>query len=281
MSDGMSACPQSARMPALYVCHGGGPFPLLTPPMGGTALTEHLRSISSQPPEKPKAILAISAHWEEGDEVAVTSSVQPPLVFDYYGFPPHTYQYRYDAPGDPELASRVCSLLTAKGHPCRLDAARGLDHGVFVPLLLAYPAADIPVICLSLHRSLDAKLHLSIGQALRPLRDEGVLLLGSGMSFHNMRAFVMSGRSDQGGELPAGARFDEALVAAVTTRDLSARTASLAAWTALPDARLCHPRAEHLLPLMVAAGAASDNEPATRMFGGTYMGAVISGFRFG
>lgn len=272
----------SARMPTLFVCHGGGPFPLLDPPMGGPALVEHLRSISSEPPEKPKAILVISAHWEEGDELAVTMSEQPPMLFDYYGFPPDTYTFRYDAPGDPALASRVCSLLTAKGHPCRLDATRGFDHGVFVPLLLAYPAADIPVVCLSLHQSLNAKLHLSIGQALRPLRDEGVLLIGSGMSYHNMRGFDMSGGSDRAGRPPAGARFDEALVAAVTTaRDHSARTASLGAWTALPDARQSHPREEHLLPLMVAAGAASDEEPATRTIGGTTMGAAFSGFRFG
>ena len=261
-------------MPTLFVCHGGGPFPLQEPPVGGAALTEHLRAISTELPEKPKAILVISAHWEDGDKVAVTASVQPPMLFDYYGFPPHTYEYQYNAPGDPALASRVCSLLTTSGHQCRLDETRGFDHGVFVPLMLAYPAADIPVVCVSLHRSLDAKLHLSMGRALRPLRDEGVLVIGSGMSFHNMRAFDGSGA-------PAGARFDEALVAAVTTGEHPARATSLAAWTSLPDARECHPREEHLLPLMVAAGAATDEEPATRTFGGIYMGVVLSSFRFG
>lgn len=274
-------------MPTLFVCHGGGPFPLLDPPVGGPALTQHLESICDEAPYKPQAILVVSAHWEESDSLSVTSSEKPALLFDYYGFPPHTYEYRYDASGSPALASRICKLLEAAGLSCKLDGKRGFDHGVFVPLLLAYPSANIPVVCLSLHASLDASTHLAMGQALRPLRDEGVLLLGSGVSFHNMRAFDMSAMASPGGKSqntkpPAGARFDEALTAAITTtRDYATRAAALRAWTSLPDARYCHPREEHLLPLLVAAGAASEDEPAIRTFANTYLGAALSGFRFG
>jgi aromatic ring-opening dioxygenase catalytic subunit (LigB family) len=269
----------NGRMPSLFVCHGGGPFPLMTPPMGGPGLTEHLRGIAKQPPSTPKAILIISAHWEEGPELAVTSSDRPEMLFDYYGFPQEYYDLKYPAPGDPALARRVQSVLTAGGHPTKLDMQRGFDHGVFVPLLLAYPEAAIPVVALSLHASLDPQIHLSMGRALAPLRDEGVLLVASGISFHNMRAFQMSG--DTGRGPPAGAAFDAALVAAVTNPDLATRHDALARWTALPEARHCHPREEHLLPLLVAAGAAHEGEPATRTFGEAYLGAACSGFRFG
>ena len=265
-------------MPALFICHGGGPLPLMNPPMGGPALTEHLRAISKQPPAKPSAIIVVSAHWEESP-LAITSSSKPPMHFDYYGFPPDMYELAYSAPGKPELARQVQSLLIAAGHPCRLDEERGFDHGVFVPLMLAYPNADVPVVCLSLHSSLDAKQHLSIGRALAPLRDEGVLLLGSGISFHNMRAFDMSGQGKSRSAVPTGAAFDAALVAAVTDPD--ARDAALCDWVEMPDARQCHPREEHLLPLMVVAGSAAKREAATRNFADTYLGVAVSGFRFG
>ena len=262
----MSECSRGGgRMPTLFVCHGGGPFPLLDPPRGGAALTEHLRSISQELPETPKAILVISAHWEEGDEVAVSASAQPPMLFDYYGFPPHTYSFRYDAPGDPALASRVCSLLATKGHPCRQDASRGFDHGVFVPLLLAYPAADIPVVCLSLHASLDPALHLRIGAARAPLRGEGVLMIGSGNSFHNMR---------EKDAIRAG-KFNAALTEAVCAPQ-AVRDKALSDWARLDEARFAHPREEHLLPLFVVAGAAGGD--TGRCF---YTDGERSSFRFG
>ena len=272
-------------MPALFCCHGGGPMPLMAPPPGGpkgifadSKLTQHLRDLATMPAEKPKAILIISAHWEE-PEFKVTSSPTPPMLFDYYGFPPHTYEYNYSAPGDPALAQRVSELLAAGGHACGLDTKRGFDHGVFVPLLLAYPDASIPVVALSLHASLDPKIHLSAGRALAPLRREGVLILGSGISFHNMRAFDMAGG---GANRPkaAGAAFDEALVAAVTNADASARDSALARWETMPEARFAHPREEHLLPLLVAAGA-GDGAEASRIYDESYMGCAVSGFRFG
>ena len=246
-------------------------------PVGGPGLTEHLKAISKQPAETPKAILMVSAHWEESAELAVTASEHPDLLFDYYGFPDEYYKLKYPAPGDPELAKRVQSLLASAGHPTRLDKQRGFDHGVFVPLLLAYPEAEIPVICLSLDASLDPKTHLSIGKALSPLRDEGVLIVASGVSFHNMRAFDMSGRASGP---PAGAAWDRALTDAVTG-DQAGRHAALAQWTTLPEARYCHPREEHLLPLMVAAGTALETEIATRNYAESYLGAAMSGFRFG
>ena len=150
-----------------------------------------------------------------------------------------------------------------------------------VPLLLAYPDASVPVVALSLHSSLDARVHLSIGKALSPLRDEGVLIVASGVSFHNMRAFDLSGRGGSD-KPPAGATFDQALADAITgTTDPSSRSETLADWTKLPEARFCHPREEHLLPLLVAAGTALPGEPATRIWSGCYLGAAMSGFRFG
>ena len=239
-------------------------------------MTEHLKAISSEPPTKPKAILVVSAHWEEGPELAVLTSPKPPMLYDYFGFPPETYEFKYDAPGDPALASRVQKLLEEGGHPTRPEPARGFDHGVFVPLLLAYPEADIPVIALSLHNSLNAAVHLSIGEKLRPLRDEGVLIIGSGVSFHNMAHFDMVG-SKVG---TRGHDFDDALNYNVTLDDPKARDAALTNWARLKDARHSHPREEHLLPLMVVAGAAG-SDLARRNFAETYMGVRLSGFRFG
>ena len=273
-------------MPALFCCHGGGPMPLMEPPAAGpkgifadSKLSRHLRDLATMTSEKPLAILVISAHWEEAD-FAVTSSPTPPMLFDYYGFPKHTYEYKYSPPGDPKMAERVCELLQVAGHTCKLNDKRGYDHGVFVPLLLAYPDASIPVIALSLHASLDPGVHLSAGRALAPLRQEGVLILGSGISFHNMRAFDMMGGGANRPEA-AGAAFDEALVAAVTATDTDARDTALLQWEQMPEARFCHPREEHLLPLLVAAGAAGEGTVGERIYGENYMGCAVSGFRFG
>mmetsp|Transcript_9744 Transcript_9744/g.22992 ORF Transcript_9744/g.22992 Transcript_9744/m.22992 type:complete len:191 (+) Transcript_9744:221-793(+) len=159
---------------------------------------------------RPTSILIISAHWEE-ETVSVSSSPAPAMLFDYYGFPPQTYSYSYPAPGNPELAARVADLIsTATGQEAKLDPKRGYDHGVFVPLLIAYPEADVPVCCLSLKAGLDPSEHIQIGEALTPLRDEGVLIVGSGVSFHNMREFDRTGRGK-----PKGVAFDTALQAAV------------------------------------------------------------------
>jgi aromatic ring-opening dioxygenase catalytic subunit (LigB family) len=220
---------------------------------------------------KPKAILVISAHWEE-PEITVQSTAQPPLIYDYYGFPPHTYQLKYDAAGAPSLAQDVAALLAAADIPARMDATRGFDHGVFVPLKLIYPDADIPVIQLSLKVGLDPAAHLAVGRALAPLRQQGVLIVGSGMSYHNMRGFF-SGSGDADSR-----QFDAWLTETVELPDAAARNRRLENWSQAPAARAAHPREEHLLPLMVVAGAAE--EAGCRLFTDHVMSAQVSAYWF-
>lgn len=259
------------RQPTLYIPHGGGPCFFMDDPAGiWTGMETFLRELPTILPEPPRAILLISGHWETPG-FAFTSSEKPSLLFDYYNFPPHTYQLRYDAPGAPELAAKAAGLLKAAGFDAATDDERGLDHGVFIPLKVAYPDADVPVVEMSLDQSLDPKLHLAAGHALAPLRDEGVLIIGAGMSFHNLRAF-----GDPRITAPAEA-FDHWLVDAAQSTPAD-REAKLSAWADAPGGKLAHPREEHLLPLMVAAGA-SDGA-GQRIYSGTLMEAAVSGFRF-
>lgn len=261
----------ATTQPSLYVPHGGGPCFFMDDPDGTwTRMADFLRALPSTLPERPRALLVVSGHWETAG-FAVTSSPSPPLVYDYYGFPPHTYQLKWPAPGDPEMAARVAGLLNDAGFPTRLDPARGLDHGVFVPLKVAYPDASIPTLELSLERSLDPELHVQVGHALRPLRDEGVLLFCAGMSFHNLRAMA-----DPRALAPSLA-FDQWLSETVA-QPFQERARRLAAWAQAPAARIAHPRHEHLLPLMVAAGAS--DSPGQRIYHEEVLSMAISGFRF-
>jgi aromatic ring-opening dioxygenase catalytic subunit (LigB family) len=193
------------------------------------------------------------------------------MLFDYYGFPEETYRLRFDAPGSPALAARVRELLSAAGFPTAEDAERGYDHGVFVPLKLATPDADIPVVQLSLRGDLDPAAHLAAGRALAPLRDEGVLIVGSGMSWHNMRGFspAFTAKSQA---------FDAWLGEAMA--DPAQRDAAIRRWDQGPYAREAHPREEHLAPLFVAAGAAQ-GEPGRTVFQDVAMDVALSGYAFG
>lgn len=264
------------RMPTWFIPHGGGPcfFMDWNPPNEWKRMEHYLRNAASRLPQRPKAILMVSAHWLE-PVLSVTSSAQPALIYDYYGFPPHTYSLQYPAPGDPPLAARVVDLLGQAQLPARMDAQRGFDHGMFIPLMLIFPAADIPVVQLSLGQSLDPELHLHMGAALAPLRDEGVLIIGSGMSFHNLRT---RGDPQYG---PMSEQFDQWLTAAVES-DPASRRQALLHWEQAPFARQCHPpRAEeHLLPLMVAAGAAGQDQ-GQRVYSDWAMERAMSGFSFG
>jgi aromatic ring-opening dioxygenase catalytic subunit (LigB family) len=206
----------------------------------------------------------------------VNVGAHPPLLFDYHGFPEHTYRLSYPAAGYPQLAVRVRELLGAAGIASDEDAVRGYDHGVFVPFLLIYPDADVPVVQLSLRANLDPNAHLDIGRALAPLRDEGVLIIGSGMSYHNLREFF----SPSERAIQASERFDTALSAAVEEADPTLRNAKLTAWAQMPDALACHPHAEHLLPLMVAAGAAGIDR-GRRTWNDHLFGKAVSAFQFG
>ena len=262
--------------PTFFIPHGGGPCFFMNPgaapdPMW-RPMEAYLKALIAGLPERPRAILLVSGHWEERG-FTVHTGTRPPLLFDYYNFPPHTYQLRWDAPGDPALAARVADLLGAAGFPTASNAERGWDHGVFVPMKVALPGADIPTVQLSLRADLDPAAHIAIGRALAPLRDEGVLIIGSGMSFHNLRE-----RGDHATERADA--FDTWLSAAATDPDPAARAARLTRWTDAPFARFAHPREEHLLPLMVALGAGGD-DIAVCDYRDRVMGWAVSGFRFG
>lgn len=244
---------------SLYIPHGGGPMPLLGDP-NHTEMIDYLQSLESSL-DRPSAIVVISAHWEEVVPT-ITASPSPGMLFDYYGFPDFAYEFSYPAPGSRELADNLASALGSAGFAPRLDVERGFDHGVFVPLLLMYPAADIPVVQLSLVQGLDAADHIRLGEALRPALDDDVLVLGSGMSFHNMRAFS-SGPND-----PDNLAFDEWLERVCTDdRPEDERRRLLAEWESAPAARYNHPREEHLIPLHVCYGLGGG--AATRTFNGT------------
>jgi aromatic ring-opening dioxygenase catalytic subunit (LigB family) len=261
--------------PTFFINHGGGPCFFLEPgPMRETwaKLESYLRGFMATLAERPRALLAISGHWEEAVPT-VNAGSRPPLLFDYSGFPDYTYQLTWPAPGDPALAARVRGLLTAAGIASGSEPARGWDHGIFVPLKVMLPAADIPLVQLSLQRGLDPAAHLAIGRALRPLREEGVLILGSGQTYHNMRGFFGGNAVDSKAEA-----FDAWLRDAMIDSDTRGR--ALANWEDAPFARDAQPREDHLLPLMIAAGAAS-GEPGIVHFHGHTLGKPISGFRFG
>ncbi|GAB0153778.1 class III extradiol ring-cleavage dioxygenase [Marinobacterium sp. BA1] len=266
----------SSTQPTFFVPHGAGPcfFMDWNPPDAWDRMEAFLRGIRETLPEQPKAILLVSAHWLE-PVFSTTSGEQPDLIYDYYNFPPHTYELTYPAPGQPALAQRVNELLQQAGLPAATDAGRGFDHGMFIPLKLMFPEAEIPVVQLSLRRDLDAEAHLQAGRALQSLRDEGVLIVGSGMSFHNMRGY----RDPRFG--PISDEFD-AWLAQTVEADPAVRWQALAHWDQAPRARECHPerQEEHLLPLMLAAGAAGDDQ-GQHVFVDRVLETSLSGYRFG
>jgi aromatic ring-opening dioxygenase catalytic subunit (LigB family) len=265
----------TVTLPTLYLSHGGGPWPWMKGPHydAHRKLEGALQKLPKLVGVTPKAVLIVSAHWEAKD-FAVMSHPRPPMLYDYSGFPENTYQIHYTAPGAPDLAQRVQELLEGAGIAAHLDPARGFDHGAFVPLAVIYPDANVPVVQLSLKRGLDPQEHLAAGRALAALRNEGVLIIGSGSSYHNLRM--------QGAESKApSAAFDEWLQRNVENRNFDERTAALTSWETAPSARVAHPREEHLLPLMVAVGAA-EQDVATRFYNEkTFFGSgSVSSFMF-
>jgi 4,5-DOPA dioxygenase extradiol len=233
----------------VYFSHGGGPLPILGDP-GHVALVDFMQKLPARL-RRPEAILVVSAHWEEGVPT-VLGAEAPPLFYDYYGFPKESYELTYPAPGAPALAARVAELLQKQGIPIRTDDQRGFDHGLFIPLKLMYPEADIPCTQLSLVRGLDAESHLAVGAALRELSEQNVLLIGSGFSFHNMGAFSWEGDPGSDG---ANAAFQDWLIETCTSpMTHTEREKRLVRWQDAPSARYCHPREEHLLPLHVCVG---------------------------
>ena len=263
-----------AKLPTYFISHGGGPWPWI--PERREAMRALETSLANMPAEigvKPKAILMVSGHWEQ-DDFAVMASPSPGMVYDYGGFPPYTYQIKYSSPGAPDVARRIAGLLTAAGLPTHLDMTRGYDHGVFAPMEVMYPRADVPLLQVAIRHGYDPEEHLALGRALAPLRDEGILIVGSGLSYHNLRKFG-----------PAAKEPSEAFDAWLNTAMMSspeARVAALKQWEKAPAARICHPEEDHLIPLMAAVGAA-ENERATRVYHetGVFGGVTASSYRFG
>ena len=244
------------RYPTIFVNHGGGPLPLLG---RQPEIVKHFQETVQKwlPAQKPTAIVVFSAHWESSP-VRITSASKPSMYFDYYGFPPESYEYTYPTQGHPQLAQKIQDLLANDGIASKLDADRGYDHGVFIPLMMMYPKADIPVVAVSLDASLSAESNIAVGKALSPLRDEGILILGSGYTFHNMQAFFNPSKYTKDQSHIFNSWLQETLKAATVGQALPA----LAKWEEAPGARVCHPREEHLLPLlMTAAAAGSDAHP--------------------
>lgn len=245
-------------MPVLYLSHGA---PTLADDVSWPG---ELRAWSAQLP-RPASILIVSAHWEQAP-IAVSATRTVPLVYDFWGFAPRYYDVTYPAPGAPGLARSVAALLAVPGRPVHADERRGLDHGAYVPLAEMYPDAVIPVLQLSMP-SLDPSELLAIGRRLAPLRDEGVLIIGSGFTTHNLAAFQPHLAPDY--RPPSwSAEFDAWAAETMARHDVD----SLADFLhKAPAGRVAHPRTEHFAPLFVALGAAQATPSAS----------VIDGFWYG
>jgi aromatic ring-opening dioxygenase catalytic subunit (LigB family) len=264
----------TGRLPVFFLSHGGGPWPWIEEMKQMFAKTAiEFAKLPQRLPCAPKAVLVITGHWEARD-FTVSTAALPPMEYDYSGFPEHTYRIRYPAPGSPALAARVVELLGGAGIAVREDVARGFDHGTFVPLSLMYPQADVPIVLLSLKSNYDPAEHIRVGQLLQPLRDEGVLIVGSGLTYHNMRGF---GQDDSTAVANA---FEDFLNQAITAPDATLRNDMLVHWQSAPAARLAHPREDHLIPLMVVAGAAG-GDVGHRLFVDHVRKVAMASYEFG
>jgi 4,5-DOPA dioxygenase extradiol len=263
--DEMKPVNPDRKVQIVYLSHGGGPLPILGDP-GHQAMADFMVHLPSQL-TKPDAILVISAHWEES-AATLLGAHNPPLFYDYFNFPKEAYEITYPAPGSPALAERISGLLEKNQIPARMDTERGFDHGLFIPLKLMYPEADIPSIQLSLLRGLKPAAHIALGKALRELINQKILVIGSGFSFHNTNGFFgqVPGAPD-----PANEAFHDWLIETCTgSMSPTERELRLVEWEKAPAARYCHPREEHLLPLHVCFGMAGT--PATVIFDDQILG---------
>jgi len=235
---------------SLFLSHGGGPLPLLGDD-GHKEMVECLKNIAAAI-KKPTAIIVVSAHWEENIPT-ITSGSTPSLIYDYYGFPEESYEIEYPCPGEPLLAKQIHKSLENAGIKTRLIEQRGFDHGLFVPLKIMYPNANIPCVQLSLLNNLDPSDHIKIGRALQELSYEGVLVIGSGFSFHNMKEFFTPETSVS---KVMNEAFENWLLETCCSTDYTEeeRMDRLVNWVDAPSARFCHPREEHLLPLHICYG---------------------------
>lgn len=265
-------------LPTYFLSHGGGPWPWL--PERATTyekLEKSLHRVRDEITGGLKAILMVSGHWEEQQGFAVMSSANPPMLYDYSGFPEHTYSVEYPSPGAPELAKKIHAHLAAKGYSTWLDGERGYDHGVFTIAYCMYPQADVPILQLSIRSDYDPQAHMQLGRDLAYLRNEGVVIIGSGLSYHNLRNL----RYQEIAKVES-AGFDQWLHEVLTGSDFASRASDIINWKQAPFARDAHPEEDHLIPLMVALGAA-EAETATRIYHqDDFFGATTaSSYRFG
>lgn len=265
------------RLPTYFLSHGGGPWPWLKAERGSMydELETSLRDVRRELGAAPRAVLMISAHWE-ADRFLLSSATRPSMEYDYSGFPEHTYRIRYDAPGAPALAEKIRTMLDLGGVASSLDPQRGFDHGTFTLMHTLYPDADMPLVQLSIKAEYDAAEHVKLGELIAPLRDQGVLIIGSGFSFHNLRG-MWNGAGAQ-----ASAAFDQWLNDTLVLSAPDERQRRLLGWSGAPAARVAHPREDHLIPLMVAVGAAGEDASTRVYHQRDFMGAItVSSYRFG
>jgi len=265
-----------SRKNVYFLPHGGGPLPVMGH-AGHAALTLFLRDLEPRL-AGVRALLLITAHWET-DVVRFSGGAHPSMIFDYYGFPPEAYDYRYPAPGAPDLADKAAGLLAASGITAAVDPDRGFDHGTFIPMMLARPQADIPILQMSVLSSLDPVAHMAVGRALSPLLDEGVVMVGSGLTFHNLNAMLRGGAMTGMPDVQFDTWLNDTLTDPTPTTE--ARAARLTTWTQAPGARFCQPREDHLMPLFTCVGAAEAAGLTGRaVFRDRVMGFQTSGFHW-
>lgn len=257
------------KLPTYFISHGGGPWPWMPQTRKDfyEKLEASLKAIPQDIEQIPKAILMVSAHWEE-KQFTVQGHPKPGMIYDYYGFPEHTYHVSYPSPGFPSLAKRIYELINDSGFSCAIDSARGYDHGMFSPMAIIYPHANIPVIQLSLTSDLNPDLHFLVGRSLSALRNEGILIIGSGLSYHNLAVFNPEAYEPS-------KQFDDWLQQTITNVSPTERYHRLLDWSEAPYARFAHPREEHLLPLMVAVGAAEQEKGVCIYREEDFMGGIV------
>lgn len=267
--------PTSSPLPTYYLSHGGGPWPWMPNAAPAYAVLDaSLKALRRELLERPKAVLVVTAHWETED-FTFSAAERPGMIYDYYGFPPETYEITYPAPGLPSLAERAAGLLRDGGMTAGIDHERGFDHGTFSLMQAIYPEAEMPIVQMSIRKDYDPALHIAAGKLLAPLRDAGVLVVGSGLSFHNLRAMGPLGRD-------ASRAFDGWLQHALFDAVGETRAKTLLDWEKAPAARQVHPREDHLMPLHVAVGAASEDAAHLSYHQDDFFGAITaSSFRFG
>ncbi|AYN87361.1 DODA-type extradiol aromatic ring-opening family dioxygenase [Commensalibacter melissae] len=262
------------RQPVCYLPHGGGPCFFMDDPYNiWTNMGDFLHKFPKTLPKKPDAIVVIAAHWES-DPIKIHHHPNPSLYYDYYDFPEHTYQLQYPASGYPLLAEQIHTLLTEQHIQSEFEEKRGWDHSVFIPLKVMFPDADIPIVEISLHNNLDPAYHFNIGRALYPLRNKNILIMGSGMSYHNL-PFLFSGQGTR-----EAYAFDNWLTDVISLPACDDRDRLLIEWEKTADAHSAHPRTEHLLPLMAVSGAARQDHGKC-IFKDIILHKPISAYQFG